>query len=77
VNGTINLLRACFEGETVHRRRRMIVARTPGENSATNVYAASKAHPGNSARCLLGLKAGRLSAQRFFRPMVRANPLRR
>jgi nucleoside-diphosphate-sugar epimerase len=43
VNGTINLLRACFEGETAHRRRRMIVARTPGENSATNVYAASKA----------------------------------
>jgi UDP-glucose 4-epimerase len=42
VTGMINLLRACFEsgGSTV---RQVIVARTPGERTATNVYAASKA----------------------------------
>ena len=41
VTGTINLLRACFEktGST----QQLIVARTPGELSAMNVYAASKA----------------------------------
>ncbi len=42
VTGTINLLRACFEadGLDVHQ---VITARTPGERSAMNVYAASKA----------------------------------
>ncbi len=41
VGGTLNLLRACFEssGET----QQLIVARTPGERTAMNVYAASKA----------------------------------
>lgn len=41
LTGTLNLLRACFEayGET----RQLIVARTPGEHTAMNVYAASKA----------------------------------
>lgn len=41
VTGTINLLRACFE--KTHSTRQLIVARTPGELSAMNVYAASKA----------------------------------
>ncbi len=41
VTGTINLLRACFEKSTSIRQ--VIVARTPGERSAMNVYAASKA----------------------------------
>jgi CDP-paratose synthetase len=41
VTGTINLLRACFE-KTVQTRQ-LITARTPGELSAMNVYAASKA----------------------------------
>ncbi|MFZ1397634.1 MAG: NAD-dependent epimerase/dehydratase family protein [Candidatus Promineifilaceae bacterium] len=41
LNGTLNLIRACFE-----RRQgvqQLIVARTPGERSSMNVYAASKA----------------------------------
>jgi nucleoside-diphosphate-sugar epimerase len=42
VTGTINLLRACFErGEQAVKQ--VVVARTPGEHSAMNVYAASKA----------------------------------
>ncbi len=41
LTGTINLLRACFEKS--HHTRRVLVARTPGELSAMNVYAASKA----------------------------------
>ena len=41
VTGTINLLRACFEKTA--RTRQIIIARTPGERSAMNVYAASKA----------------------------------
>jgi UDP-glucose 4-epimerase len=41
VTGTINLLRACFE--KTFTTRQIIVARTPGERSAMNVYAASKA----------------------------------
>ena len=41
VTGTLNLLRACFEAET--DTRQVIVARTPGEHTAMNVYAASKA----------------------------------
>lgn len=42
VTGTLNLLRACFEtdGQDVQQ---VIVARTPGERTAMNVYAASKA----------------------------------
>lgn len=42
VTGTLNLLRACFEtdGQDVEQ---LIVARTPGERTAMNVYAASKA----------------------------------
>jgi UDP-glucose 4-epimerase len=43
LNGTINLLRACFEGAGAGRISRVIVARTPGESSAMNIYAASKA----------------------------------
>lgn len=41
VTGTLNLLRACFEayGDVAQ----VIVARTPGERTAMNVYAASKA----------------------------------
>lgn len=41
VTGTINLLRACFEKS--HGVQQMVVARTPGERTAMNVYAASKA----------------------------------
>ncbi len=41
VTGTLNLLRACFEGD--HNVQQLIVARTPGERTAMNVYAASKA----------------------------------
>lgn len=40
VHGTINLLRACCEKRPVSR---MIVARTPGELTSMNPYAASKA----------------------------------
>jgi len=41
VGGTLNLLRACFEayGDIAQ----LIMARTPGERTAMNVYAASKA----------------------------------
>lgn len=42
VTGTLNLLRACFESDILDVRQ-VIVARTPGERSAMNVYAASKA----------------------------------
>lgn len=41
VTGTTNLLRACFEKTATTRQ--LIVARTPGERTAMNVYAASKA----------------------------------
>ncbi len=41
VIGTINLLRACFESDE-RAVRQLIVARTPGERTAMNVYAASK-----------------------------------
>jgi nucleoside-diphosphate-sugar epimerase len=41
LTGTINLLRACFE--KTFGVRQCIVGRTPGELSAMNVYAASKA----------------------------------
>ena len=41
ITGTINLLRACFEKNSTIQQ--LIVARTPGELSAMNTYAASKA----------------------------------
>lgn len=41
LTGTLNLLRASFEANRTARQ--MIVARTPGEVTAMNVYAASKA----------------------------------
>jgi nucleoside-diphosphate-sugar epimerase len=41
VTGTLNLLRACFEA--AGGVGRLVVARTPGEVTAMNVYAASKA----------------------------------
>jgi nucleoside-diphosphate-sugar epimerase len=44
VTGTLNLIAACFEGEAaIAPPNRFVVARTPGELSAMNVYAASKA----------------------------------
>jgi UDP-glucose 4-epimerase len=42
VTGTLNLLRACFESDGPDVQQ-VIVARTPGERTAMNVYAASKA----------------------------------
>lgn len=42
VTGTLNLLRACFENDGLDVSR-VVVARTPGERTAMNVYAASKA----------------------------------
>ncbi|MCA9946079.1 MAG: NAD(P)-dependent oxidoreductase [Anaerolineales bacterium] len=41
LNGTLNLVRACFEKR--QGVQQLIVARTPGEMSSMNVYAASKA----------------------------------
>jgi nucleoside-diphosphate-sugar epimerase len=41
VNGSINLMRACFQKSG--KISRFIMARTPGERSQMNVYAASKA----------------------------------
>jgi UDP-glucose 4-epimerase len=41
VTGTLNLVRACFEENGITRQ--LLVARTPGEATAMNVYAASKA----------------------------------
>lgn len=42
--GTINLLRACFESSIVDSKcEQLIIARTPGEVSYQNIYAASKA----------------------------------
>lgn len=42
VTGTLNLLRACFESDGLDVKQ-VIVARTPGERTAMNIYAASKA----------------------------------
>lgn len=42
VTGTLNLLRACFESDGLDISQ-FIVARTPGERTAMNIYAASKA----------------------------------
>jgi nucleoside-diphosphate-sugar epimerase len=42
LHGSLNLMRACFEGEDVTTQR-LIMARTPGELGAINTYAASKA----------------------------------
>ena len=43
VFGALNLIKACYEGpESVHPEK-FILARTPGELTAMNVYAASKA----------------------------------
>ncbi len=41
ITGTLNLIRACFE--KTHTTRQLIIARTPGERTAMNPYAASKA----------------------------------
>jgi nucleoside-diphosphate-sugar epimerase len=41
LTGTINLLRACFEG--TDSCQQFLMARSPGETTAMNVYAASKA----------------------------------
>jgi UDP-glucose 4-epimerase len=41
ITGTLNLVRACFEENSTTRQ--LIVGRTPGEATAMNVYAASKA----------------------------------
>ena len=42
--GTLNLLRAAFADEqNTHRSQQLIISRTPGEYSAMNPYAASKA----------------------------------
>ncbi len=40
LNGTVNLLRACFE--TNHTVKKILVSRTPGELTHLNVYATSK-----------------------------------
>lgn len=40
LNGTLNLVRACFE--KTFTTQQLIVARTPGELSSMNIYAASK-----------------------------------
>ncbi|MCA9953818.1 MAG: NAD(P)-dependent oxidoreductase [Anaerolineales bacterium] len=41
LNGTLNLIRACFEKR--QGVQQLIIARTPGEHTSMNVYAASKA----------------------------------
>jgi nucleoside-diphosphate-sugar epimerase len=41
--GTLNLLKACFETAGLAAPTRLIIGRTPGEQFAMNVYAASKA----------------------------------
>ena len=44
LQATLNLLRACFESKNGRSRpEQIIVARTPGERTAMNVYAAGKA----------------------------------
>jgi UDP-glucose 4-epimerase len=48
VTGTLNLVRACFEENGTTRQ--LIVGRTPGEVTAMNVYAASKAAAWNFCR---------------------------
>lgn len=48
VTGTLNLLRACCEKRPWPQR--ILVARTPGERSSMNVYAASKAAAWNFCR---------------------------
>lgn len=48
VTGTLNLVRACFEKNAAIRQ--LIVGRTPGEETAMNIYAASKAAAWNFCR---------------------------
>ncbi|MBK8984792.1 MAG: NAD(P)-dependent oxidoreductase [Chloroflexi bacterium] len=48
VTGALNLIRACFEKTAVTHQ--LIMARTPGERSAMNTYAASKAAAWQFAR---------------------------
>ncbi len=48
VNGSINLMRACFEKSFATNR--LVMTRTPGERSQMNVYAASKAAAWQFAR---------------------------
>ena len=43
VYGTLNLLRACFDQNEIPKPEKVIIARTPGERKAVNIYAASKA----------------------------------
>lgn len=44
LNATLNLLRACFERQSGRSTpKQLVVARTPGERTAMNVYAAGKA----------------------------------
>lgn len=44
LNATLNLLRACFESKSGRSTpQQIIIARTPGERTAMNVYAAGKA----------------------------------
>jgi nucleoside-diphosphate-sugar epimerase len=43
ITGTINLLRACFENQSLGSAPvKFIVGRTPGEDAPSNIYAASK-----------------------------------
>lgn len=49
VTGTLNLLRACFEADGPEVQQ-VVIARTPGERTAMNVYAASKAAAWNFCR---------------------------
>lgn len=53
ITGTLNLLRACFESDEMDVSQ-LIVARTPGERTAMNIYAASKAAAWSFCRMYAG-----------------------
>ncbi len=59
LGGTINLLDAAFAGEGAPSVKKLIVCRTPGERTAMNHYAASKAAAWLMCRMFARLACGK------------------
>ncbi len=64
VTGTINLARACFEKN--RHASRLLVARTPGERTHLNIYAASKLAAWDFCRTLANLHGWPIAGAMIF-----------
>jgi nucleoside-diphosphate-sugar epimerase len=64
VAGTANLLQACFTGKVPVRQ--VVVARTPGEREALNIYAASKAAAWQFCRMYVRTQAWPINGAMIF-----------